>query len=153
MKAWIISIVCVIVLGVLLEIVLPKGKMAKYVKGTFALVVIFVIVSPLPKLLKKEWNFDFSSAWASANNTFLQETERDRTQEQEDEVETYLAFYGYDSDVEISKESSFAIEEVCVTIHGKINDVEQLKTLVANKLNVKIEMIRVVQTKDREESV
>ena len=99
MKAWIISIVCVIVLGVLLEIVLPKGKMAKYVKGTFALVVIFVIVSPLPKLLKKEWNFDFSSAWASANNTFLQETERDRTQEQEDEVETYLAFYGYDSDV------------------------------------------------------
>lgn len=152
MKAWIISIVCVIVLGVLLEIVLPKGKIAKYVKGTFALVVIFVIVSPLPKLLKKEWKFDFSSAWASANNTFLQETENERTHEQEEDVENYVALFGYDCEVEISKKSDFEIEEVYVTNYGNFACVNEIGELVANKLNVKKDVIKIVQKGERDKS-
>ena len=43
MGAWIMSVVGVICLGVLLEIVLPSGKTTKYVRGTFSLLVVFVI--------------------------------------------------------------------------------------------------------------
>ncbi len=61
-KAWIISIVGVICLGVLLEIMLPEGKTAKYVKGAFSLLVVFCIASPLPALLKRDTSFDFDGA-------------------------------------------------------------------------------------------
>lgn len=53
MGAWIISITGVICLGILLDIVLPDGKTTKYIRGAFSLIVILVIVSPLPSLLKK----------------------------------------------------------------------------------------------------
>ena len=43
MGAWIMSVVGVICLGVLLEIVLPSGKTTKYVRGTFSLLVVYVI--------------------------------------------------------------------------------------------------------------
>lgn len=52
MKSWILSIAGIIVFGVLVDVVLPKGNTSKYIKGIFAAVVVYVIISPLPKLLK-----------------------------------------------------------------------------------------------------
>lgn len=59
MANWILSIVGIICLGILIEIVLPQGKTTKYIKGVFSLVVILVIVSPLPKLIGKEYEINF----------------------------------------------------------------------------------------------
>lgn len=52
MTAWLLGIVGVVSLGVLIEIIMPEGEHSKYIKGIFSLIVIFVIVSPFPKLLK-----------------------------------------------------------------------------------------------------
>ncbi len=60
MKGWIISIVGVICLGILLEIVLPEGKTAKYVRGAFSLLVVFSIAAPLPGLIKGGAGFSAS---------------------------------------------------------------------------------------------
>ncbi len=62
MSEWIISIVGVIMLGVLLEIVLPDGKTAKYVRGAFSLLIVLAIAAPLPRLFKTDFK---SSADAS----------------------------------------------------------------------------------------
>lgn len=145
MKGWIIAIVCTIVLGVLLEIVLPKGKMAKYVKGVFSLVVILVIVSPLPKLFGSDWKFDFSSAWANVNNTFVDETKDDRLDEQASELESYLALYGYDCEIKLTTgEKLFEIGECEVTSFGKSEDAEAIIDLVANKLGIDRKNVRFI---------
>ena len=52
MSGWLIGIVGVVSLGVLIEVLLPEGENSKYIRGIFSIIVIFVIISPLPKLAK-----------------------------------------------------------------------------------------------------
>ncbi len=54
-----IGIVGVVSLGVLIEIVLPEGENTKYIRGIFSIIVIFVIVAPLPKMMKGDFFKDF----------------------------------------------------------------------------------------------
>lgn len=74
MTAWIMSIVGVACLGVLLDIILPEGQTNKYVKGVFALMVIFVIIAPLPKLVKKDIDFDSLMNGVSIDQSYLSQT-------------------------------------------------------------------------------
>ena len=56
-----ISIVGVVSLGVLIEIILPDGENTKYIRGIFSIIVIFVIISPLPKMMKGDFLKGFTS--------------------------------------------------------------------------------------------
>ncbi len=64
LSAWIMSIAGIICLSVLIELVLPNGQMSKYIKGIFSFIIILVIISPIPKLLHKD--FDFSNMFGSS---------------------------------------------------------------------------------------
>lgn len=154
MKGWIISVVCVIILGVLMEIVLPKGKIAKYVKGIFSLVVILVIVSPLPKLFGKEWNLDFSTAWAKANRDFVAETKDTRMREKEAEIENYLLLYGYDCEVSlVGGKGIMDFDSVEVADYGKSEDAENVINLVSARLKVEKDKIKFLLRSPREKDV
>lgn len=151
MKGWIISVVCVIVLGVLLEIVLPKGKISKYVKGTFSLVVILVIVSPLPKLFGKEWNLNFEAAWAKANGGFVSETKDARMNEKEIEIENYLLLYGFDCEVSLTGGKGILdFDTAEVVDYGKSEDAENVIKLVSTRLNIAKNKIKFILKPPRE---
>lgn len=55
---WIIKIVGLGALGVLLDVILPDGETNKYIKGIFGIITVFVLFSPLPKLLNVKVNID-----------------------------------------------------------------------------------------------
>jgi stage III sporulation protein AF len=59
-SAWVLSIAGVITLTVLLDILLPEGQMNKYVKGICSIVTIFVVVSPLPSLVSRDYGANLS---------------------------------------------------------------------------------------------
>ena len=61
MSGWLIGIVGVVSLGVLIEVLLPEGENSKYIRGIFSIIVIFVIISPLPKLAKGDYIKGFVS--------------------------------------------------------------------------------------------
>ncbi len=69
-SSWLLSVACVIILGVLSEFVLPEGQINKYIKVIFSFIIILVIIMPLPKLFQK--NFDFSKLLGGSENV-LQE--------------------------------------------------------------------------------
>lgn len=50
MKTWILNLVGISLLGVLIEILLPKGNTNKYIKGVLSLVLVYVIISPMISL-------------------------------------------------------------------------------------------------------
>ena len=50
--AWIISILAVAVIGAVIDLVLPSGRMNKFVKSIFGAVTVLLIVLPLPNLAK-----------------------------------------------------------------------------------------------------
>lgn len=56
--AWILSILGIVIIGAVIDLVLPSGKMNKYIKSIFAAVTILVIVLPLPNLLKNGCDAD-----------------------------------------------------------------------------------------------
>ncbi len=63
MTKWILSIVGMSFLGVVVETILPNGKLNKFIKSMFSLFLLFVIISPLPKLFNKDislsTNYDY----------------------------------------------------------------------------------------------
>lgn len=56
-SSWILSIACISVASVLVDLVLPEGKSSVIIKSVFSYAIILVIVSPIPKLLKSESGF------------------------------------------------------------------------------------------------
>lgn len=71
MIAWILSITGITVLSVLIDLILPTGQTAKYIKNVFAFIMIFVIISPLPKLINGSFNID--QIFESEDEIVLQE--------------------------------------------------------------------------------
>lgn len=64
MTAWLASIVGIVVVGVIIELLIQGRRMENFIRSIYAFIVLFVIVSPLPKLLKAEW-------WATQPETMI----------------------------------------------------------------------------------
>lgn len=79
--SWVLGIVGVILLSVLVDIILPNGQMNKYIKGIFALLFIFMLISPITGFLKKDVSFDFANFNVSGyqeDSAFLHSINTDR---------------------------------------------------------------------------
>lgn len=57
-SAWIMQIAGISVLSVLVDLMMPNGQTKKYIKGVFAFIIIFIIISPIPALINKEIDID-----------------------------------------------------------------------------------------------
>lgn len=55
MTAWLASIVGVVIIGVVIELLMQGRRMGNFVRSIYGFIVLFVIVSPLPDLLKADW--------------------------------------------------------------------------------------------------
>ena len=51
---WLMRLVAVVLLGVLVELLLPAGQMSKYIKGIFVVLLLLVLLSPLPTFLSQK---------------------------------------------------------------------------------------------------
>ena len=58
MNSWILSIVGIVCLSVITDIFIAEGQTNKYIKSIFSLVIVFVVISPLPNILNKNFNID-----------------------------------------------------------------------------------------------
>ena len=72
-STYLLSIVGVVLLGVLIQIILPEGTMSKYIQNIFALILIFVIISPVTTLKKSESQITsvFQGAEVEIDQSFL----------------------------------------------------------------------------------
>ncbi len=76
MKAWILSIVGVVFLGVMVDIISPEGKTNSFIKSIFALVLLYVIVQPLLAVITK--GVTVTSSWTGGYDTKLMQTINDQ---------------------------------------------------------------------------
>lgn len=59
MKNWIISLGTIIILSSLISIILPEGKLNKFIKSYFSLIVMIIMIQPIATI--KNVNFSFES--------------------------------------------------------------------------------------------
>ncbi|MDD4839805.1 MAG: stage III sporulation protein AF [Clostridia bacterium] len=106
MSSWVLSIVGVVCLGVLLDLIVPEGQTNKYIKGVFALLVIFVIISPLPKLVGKNIDFSFTQSSYETDKDYLLAVEEMKIENKENTLENLLLTSGYEAEVTILTSST-----------------------------------------------
>lgn len=100
MSAWLLSVVGIVSAGVLLDILLPDGDMAKYAKGVFALIVVLVLVSPIASVVSDGSLADAlqGATQIEADGAFLDSLDRDREQADEEKVQAALQRAGYETE-------------------------------------------------------
>ena len=125
MGAWLLKITGVIALSTLSSLLIPNGQTKKYVKGIFALITLFVMVSPLPKLLKSDFS-GFPNAFDTASEleideTFLYGVATNAYKTQERNIEKFLKEKGIEAKVKfvVKGETSSEIDYVNVILSDK----------------------------------
>ena len=151
LSSYILSVVGIVFLGVLVDLIMPDGEMNKFVKGAFALIAVFVIISPVQKLFKS--NFDIGEVFYNeqaiqTDADFLEATTKQMKAELEMMLKVKLKDAGFDNvNVEISCEMSnnvLKIKKVEIDISKMvintnmvhINKYTEIKNVATNFLNV-----------------
>ena len=82
MSGWILSIVGMVMMVTLVEIMLPEGQTAKYVKGVVSLMVVYVVLLPIPQIIHAKIDintfFDFSEERYQIDSSFIQIINEDK---------------------------------------------------------------------------
>lgn len=125
MGAWLLKITGVIALSTLSSLLIPNGQTKKYVRGIFALITLFVLVSPLPKLLKSDFS-GFPNAFDTVSEleideTFLYGVATNAYKTQERNIEKFLKEMGIEAKVKfvVKSETSSEIDYVNVILSDK----------------------------------
>lgn len=140
------SIIGVTIIGVLVELLLTDSPMSKFVRSIYSFFILFVIVQPIPGLLK---NASTNVGGAVTLNTeFLQTINEKSSQAYQRNTENVLSSAGFtDATVIIiydKQSSSFKIEQVHVNVPQVNNkDKELIIQLVAVVCNISKELVEV----------
>lgn len=140
MKEWIISIAGIICLGILLEIVLPDGKSAKYIKGAFSLVVVLAIAAPLPSLLKKDFQAKIDTDYFAIEKS--EETFSYSDLFAQKAVNALLE-KGCAASVEIVTDDG-VVSEIRVTVNDMVLQGSEIVNVVSSTLNVAENKVKVI---------
>lgn len=99
MSGYLLTLLGVILLGVLVDVILPSGSTAKYISGIFSIFVVFVIVSPLLSFIKKGYNLKdyFSSEQIELDDKLLNSFNKTKFSKLESDIEQELADKGYEN--------------------------------------------------------
>ena len=103
-SVYVLTVAGVTILMALLELILPSGGLHAFTKGIMSIIIVFVIASPLPKLLKNGFSFDFEEG--VANQSVLETVENQQISQTKQILENGLAQMGY-KNVNLLLDASF----------------------------------------------
>jgi stage III sporulation protein AF len=146
MTAWIISIVGIVLLGVLIEIIIPDGKTNGFIKSIFSIIFMFVVISPIIKLINKSDTIDLTNIEfnESKNNNLTEQ----KLTEIKFQIENHLRENGVEgADVEVmgySTNKDIIINQINVEVNNlvilnkdeHINKYKLITKLIKEKVEV-----------------
>ena len=125
-SAWVLSIACIICVSVLVELVLSSGQMNKYIKGIFSFVVLFVIISPVPKLLNMNLDGDGFLDYGNVqvDEDYIAQINMDKLTALTESTESAIAQRGYENSI-VSLEAdifstSFKVKSANIDLSGLV---------------------------------
>jgi len=149
--AYILSIVGIVFVGVLIDIIMPDGKMNNFVKGVFGLVVLLVIITPIQKVFNPNFsleNFFYDTTATTIDNDFIEATNKQIKKELENTLVAKLEKADFSNcivtiDCNLSA-NEMEIKKVYIDISKMvinanmvhINKYNEIKEVAKNYLNV-----------------
>lgn len=118
MKAYILSIVGVVLLTAIVGMIAPSGKMGNFIKGTVKLVGVFVLVSPFVTLLSGKGEVFGDKAAYETDETYLERSADLMAEADGREIAAYLREkYSLTAEVSVIREiPSFFVKSIAVKI-------------------------------------
>ena len=155
MGGYLLSILGVVILGVVIDVILPSGSTSKYISGIFAIIVMFVIISPVLTWIKSGYNIQdyFTLQDISLDEKLLYSINKSKFTQLEEEVEQELADNGYNNvkvDIQFDIEATnVKITQVLVDLSNivinvnseNINRYVYIRQVIQSKLNITKEVI------------
>ena len=151
-SAYLLSIVGVVLLSIVLDLVLSDGTTKKYIKSIMSLILIFVLVSPLPKIIKNGVNFSFIESSVSLDENYQNVIFEQQKNQLEKNLEKLLADEGF-KNVKVSiwadNFNGLNINTIFVDLSNlvlsennqHINKYEAIKILLTKQTGIKEEQV------------
>ncbi len=153
LSGYVISIVGIIVLSVLINIIMPDGNMSKYINNVFALIIVFVIISPIPALLNYDMDLDqiLTNANAEIDNNFIYVINSQTIDQLESMLEVLIEREGYENIEVVATANIFDtpmnIQKITIDLKrivinsdaSHINKYSKIKEIVLNNILIKEE--------------
>ncbi len=97
-KGYIITLIGIAILSILIEVILPNGKMQKFVKAMFNLIILSAVTLPLIMILSSKININkFFDSKITVDNDFLDASNKKLYSNIEKAIETDLSNIGYNN--------------------------------------------------------
>lgn len=134
MSYYLLTLLGVILLGVLVDAILPSGSTSKYISGIFSIFVVFVIINPLLSFIKKGYNLRdyFSSEQIQLDEQLLANFNKSKLQALEQDIEAELVSNGYEG---VNIRIEFEVQEGDIKITQILADISNL-VIKANEENI-----------------
>ena len=137
LSGYLISIAAISIATVMIEAVMPEGSMAAFVRRIAALIVVFVIIAPVPNLIKKQqFNFGFETGGQGnlLNDDLLMIINNQRCKELENSICEALKKEGVMCDVAVYTDltaKEFTISYISIkTMQSGVSNIESIKRVV-----------------------
>lgn len=141
--SWLLSIIGIVVIGVLINLILPEGEIQKYIKAIFSVFVVFIMIYPILNIDISKINYDeffYNQTSVTVDEKYLENYKEKYRESLQNQCETVLNNNGYQNvRVEIYLNLSsekFEIEKVYVN----------LKNLVINENSVHIDKYKEIKS-------
>ena len=103
MSGYILSILGIVIVGVLVDIVVPSGTINKYIKSIYAIFVLAVILSPVIKFLSNTHDINVNIAGYEINEDLMNYINTNKIKSLETNIENKLKDEGFDGiDIKIN---------------------------------------------------
>ena len=139
-SSWVLSIIGVVLISVIVEMILPKGSVSKFIKSVLAIFIVFVIVSPIATIKDSNY-FDkiINLNAIEIDVNYVKTINEQKVTEYQKNITTILNESGFlnisvNIDAEIDKE--IKINKVYVNIcnlvlNGNISHIDKYTKMIA----------------------
>ena len=134
MSGYLLTLLGIVLLGVLIEVILPSGTTSKYISGIFSIFVMFVILSPILTWIRSDYKLSdyFTKTDIQLNEKLLYNINNSKLSEIEQVIIEELNTNGYTN---VKIDIQFEMEADNVKITQVLVD---LQNLVINQNSVNI---------------
>lgn len=125
MSAYLLALLGAVVLGVLIDVIIPSGSTSKYISGIFAIVVMFVMISPVLTWVKNDYKLSdyFTNVDIELNDKLLYSINDNKFNVVENDIKQELVDNGYNN---VGIDIKFDIESDNVKITQVLVDLSNL---------------------------
>lgn len=141
-------------MSVLIELLMPDGQMNRYIKNIFSFIIVLVVILPLPKLLKTDFNYEnifYNQESVEVDENYIYQLNLDRLNKLKHDIEGEILKNGYKNvsvylnssifdNSMIIKSVSVDLESLVITQNAEHNDISKIRKHISQIIKKHIEI-------------